>query len=137
MKNKIFEYSVKINESHLDVFGHVNNAVYAQLFDQARWDFITENGMGLSHIEETSVGPIVLEMNIKFIKEVRNRETLRIFSQVQKVLRSRMVITQSMKNTAGEEVAVGEFVCVIFDLKKRRPRPPTEAWLKACGVSNV
>ena len=134
MNNEIFRYEVKINESHLDVFGHVNNAVYAQLYDQARWDFITENGMGLEFIESSGIGPIVLEMNIKFLKEVRNREILTITSQVISIVRSRMIIEQQMINQKGDVVSTGQFICVIFDLKKRRPKVPTQDWLHACGV---
>ncbi len=40
-------YDVLILESHLDTFGHVNNAAYLTLFEESRWDFITKNGYGL------------------------------------------------------------------------------------------
>ena len=40
----MFSYKVKIRESHLDTLGHVNNAVYLVLFEEARWAyFLTEH----------------------------------------------------------------------------------------------
>ena len=40
--NEVFEYELVIKECHLDSFGHVNNAIYVQLYEEARWDFITK-----------------------------------------------------------------------------------------------
>ena len=44
MQNKIFEYPLTIKEFHLDTFGHVNNATYLQIYEEARWEFINQNG---------------------------------------------------------------------------------------------
>ena len=52
MVNRVFEQSIVIREEHLDTFGHVNNARYLEIFEQARWDFITDNGFGLDYIEQ-------------------------------------------------------------------------------------
>ena len=41
MINPIYEYEKTILEQHLDTFGHVNNAAYLVLYEEARWDFIT------------------------------------------------------------------------------------------------
>ena len=40
------EYPMTILEHHLDTFGHVNNAMYLQLFETARWQWITDGGDG-------------------------------------------------------------------------------------------
>jgi len=48
-----FEYEVQIKEMHLDSFGHVNNAAYVMLYEEARWDFITRNGFGLDYVLES------------------------------------------------------------------------------------
>ena len=51
----IFEYQVLIQEVHLDSFGHVNNAAYVMLYEEARWDFITKQGFGLDYIQKHQV----------------------------------------------------------------------------------
>ena len=75
---KIHEYEVLIKESNLDTFGHVNNAVYLELFEEARWDLVTKNGYGLKEVLERKVGPIILEINIRFMKEIGLREKIKI-----------------------------------------------------------
>src|SRR5258708_3909178 len=71
-------YEVIIRESHLDSFGHMNNAAYLILFEEARWDFITKNGYGLKKVQELQQGPVVLELNLKFRKEITLREKIKI-----------------------------------------------------------
>lgn len=58
-------YEVVIRESHLDTFGHVNNATYLTLFEEARWDIVRSRGFGLDDIKRTGLGPTLLEVNVK------------------------------------------------------------------------
>src|SRR3984885_14489467 len=82
MPSKIFSYPIMIKETYLDTFGHVNNAMYLTLFEQARWDFITKNGYGLKKIQETGIGPTILQIKLTFLKELRLREKITIETQL-------------------------------------------------------
>jgi acyl-CoA thioester hydrolase len=53
MNHKIHTYPLTIKETYLDTFGHVNNAMYLALLEEARWDLITTNGYGLKIIQVT------------------------------------------------------------------------------------
>ena len=44
---KMFSHQVKIKEAHLDTLGHVNNAVYLVLFEEARWAYLEEKKYSL------------------------------------------------------------------------------------------
>ena len=57
----IHEKPIAISEAHLDSFGHLNHARYFELFEQARWDIITERGFGIETINRTKTGPVILE----------------------------------------------------------------------------
>ena len=82
MENFIeFEYKTQILEHHLDCFGHVNNARYLDLYEEARWDFITENGYGLKEVQVNKKGPIVLDVTCRYKREIVNRETITIKSR--------------------------------------------------------
>ena len=128
-----FNYSLIIRESHLDTFGHVNNATYLSILEEARWELITQNGYGLSYIRETGLGPTILEINIKFIKELRLREEI--------IIESRMIsyegkigkIVQKMLRN-GEECCIAEFTVGLFSVKERKLVLPTPEWLKAIGL---
>src|SRR6476620_10426697 len=78
----VHEYRVFIVESHLDTFGHVNNATYLQLFEEARWDLITSRNFGLEKVRETQTGPVILEAHVKFQRELHNRATVTIVSEL-------------------------------------------------------
>ena len=63
-KNLVFTFEKMITEIHLDSFGHVNNAMYLQLLEEARWDFIHKRGFGLGVIQEKKIGPVILDLSI-------------------------------------------------------------------------
>ena len=62
----VFKYELQILGTHLDAFGHVNNSVYLQLYEMARWDFIEKNGFGLEVIKELKQGPVILDLSLTF-----------------------------------------------------------------------
>ena len=78
---KVFEYSVIVREHNLDTLGHLNNASYLQIFEEARWDFSNKGGFGLDWVLSNKQSPIVLKAEMSFRKEVLNREALLIQSE--------------------------------------------------------
>tara|TARA_Y100001970_G_C14201519_1_gene841388 strand:- start:1525 stop:1926 length:402 start_codon:yes stop_codon:yes gene_type:complete len=78
---KVFEYSVIVREHNLDILGHLNNASYLQLFEEARWDFSNKGGFGLDWVLLNKKSPVVVKAEMSFRKEVLNRETLLIESE--------------------------------------------------------
>lgn len=135
MAHKIFEYPVEILEHHLDSFGHVNNAAYVKLYEEARWDFITKNGYGLKKILELQQGPVILDLKVKFKRELKNRDSIIIYSQVHEILNSRMIILeQTMKKPDGKISSEALFTIGFFDMKERKLMDASPDWLKAVGV---
>lgn len=132
---KTFEYTVLIRESHLDTFGHVNNARYLELFEEARWQAITDRGYGLKEVLKSGVGPTILEVTIQFRREIRNRETIRIQTTVEKSEGKIMVLKQTMLNSSGEEASRAVFTVGLFDLKQRKLIDPTSEWKHAVGLT--
>jgi acyl-CoA thioester hydrolase len=133
MNTKIHYYSKTILEPHLDVFGHVNNAVYLEILEEARWDMITQNGYGLEQVMETGLGPVLLEVHLKFKKELRLRQTISIETTVGSFDKVVCVIHQEIKNEKGEICCIADFRSALFDLKRRKLVPPSQEWLKAIG----
>ncbi len=131
MENKIFDYPITIKEHHLDTFGHVNNATYLQIYEEARWELITQRGYGLSKIKSSGLGPIILEINIKFLKEIHLRKEVVIRTQslgyTGKISRLKQWITDN-DGTIYSEV---EMVLGLFDTKERKLIEPTEDWINA------
>jgi acyl-CoA thioester hydrolase len=130
-----YDYKVLIRESHLDTFGHVNNAVYLTLFEEARWDFISMNGYGLKRIQETKQGPVILDVTVKFLKELRLREEITIRSETVHYKGKVGQIKQQMLKSDGTVACEAFFTFGLFDTQARRLIDPTDEWKKAVGVS--
>ena len=130
---KIFSYDLTIKEYHLDTFGHVNNAKYLEILEEARWDLITKNGYGLNDVVTRKIGPVILEVNIKFRKELKLREKVTIQTQCTKHEGKIGYIEQKIINEKGESSATALFTYALFDLQSRKIIDPTPEWLKAIG----
>jgi len=138
MEVTTFQYPMLIIEKHLDTFGHVNNATYLELYEEARWDFIEKNGWGLKKIQATGIGPVILELNLKFKRELKNRKQITITSVFKEMKNSKvMVLFQQMINCDGAVASELELEVGVFDLKQRSLITPTPEWLNAVGVKNL
>lgn len=130
----VAEYPYLIKEKELDSFGHVNNAAYLVLFEEARWETITARGYGLKKVHELKIGPVILELNLKFKREVANREKVVIKTGVLKHAGKISTLRQVMLNSKGEEACVAEFVIGLFDLNARKLIDYTPEWNAALGL---
>ena len=131
MSEAVHEYEVFIRETHLDTFGHVNNATYLTLFEEARWDLITARGYGLETIRETRLGPVILEANVKFRREVKNRETIVIRTTLESYENNIGRLRQKMLKADGQLACDATFVCALWEIYARKIVPPTPAWAHA------
>jgi YbgC/YbaW family acyl-CoA thioester hydrolase len=137
---RLFEYKILIKESDLDTFGHVNNARYLSLFEEARWDMIHSRGYGLREVQARGQGPVVLEINIRFQREVKLRDVVTIQTSVLEpetvAEKLTMRLEQRMLNAKNEICCSADFTFGLFDLKTRKLILPTPEWLHAIGVPN-
>ena len=132
--SKIFEYDLMIKEFHLDTFGHVNNAVYLQIMEEARWDLITKNGYGLKEVFAKKIGPTILEVNLQFKRELKNRQKIKILTSCLEYTKKVGTIEQKIINEAGEECAIAHFKFGLFDLNQRKLIDATPEWKHAIGA---
>lgn len=130
------KYEIIIKEHHLDTFGHVNNAVYLQMYEEARWELITRGGYGLREVRENLQGPVILEANLKFIRELKLREKITVSYELLdytgKIGRLKQIMTKENGEVASELIMTMGF----FDLKTRKLIEPTPAWRKAIGLDS-
>lgn len=131
----LFKYEVIIKEHHLDSYGHVNNAIYLALYEEARWEAITSRGYGYKKVHDTGLGPVILEINLKFTKELKLREkiviTLEVASYKGKICKLRQLMIKENQEIASEAI----FTTAFFDLKNRKLISPNADWLRAIGIS--
>lgn len=136
MNTKIFSYPTVIKEIYLDAFGHMNNATYLTLFEEARWDIIVKNGYDIKKIKETGLGPTILEIKINYFKELYPRDEIIIEGQVTFYQGKVGKILQKMLRH-GELCCQAEFTIALFSLKERKLVRPTPEWLRAIGMDEA
>ena len=134
MSPKKHIYKMLILESHLDTFGHVNNASYLQILEEARWDLVTQQGYGLNRILESGQGPVILEAQLRFRKELRLRQQITIMTEFSSFEKRLAKIHQEILNEENFLCCTAEFKFGLFDTKTRKLIAPTPEWLKAIGA---
>ncbi len=129
-----FSYSIQIKEHHVDSIGHVNNATYLALYEEARWEGITGNGYGFKEIQKLKKGPVILEINIKFMRELLLREDITITTEILGFKGKIGQMKQQMLKKDGTVASEAIFTFGLFDLVERKLIEPTEEWKKAVGL---
>lgn len=126
-------YSLVIREGHLDSFGHVNNAEYLRLLEEARWEFITDRGYRFQRIQETGLAPVILDIHLKFKQELRLRQKIWIETTFLSVQRKLARMQQVIRSEEGQVCCTADLIFGIFDLKQRKLVTPDAEWRKAIG----
>jgi thioesterase-3 len=124
-----------VKPEHCDVYGHVNNAHYLTLFEDARWDLITANEYGLDKIKACGIGPVILEAHVKYLSELREGEAI-VVETVGLTYEGKVgTLQQVMKSEAtGKVSSEAVFTFGLFDLKARKLVQPTAEWEKGIGL---
>lgn len=128
------QYKKLILEQHLDTLGHVNNATYLALFEEARWQLITDNDYSIETVQKLKQSPIILRVEMDFKSEVRNRENICIETELIEYPSRVGKLRQKMLKEDGKLACEAIFTFGLFDLKERKMIPPTDAWKKAIGM---
>jgi acyl-CoA thioester hydrolase len=132
--NKIFEYSFIVTDDLLDGYKHVNNARYLDLYERARWDILERSNLGAEFVHNHKIGPIILEVTVRFSRELLPGEEIKIISTFRKKNELVLFIDQQMINSHGEIASKAVFTSSMFDLEKRKMIKADEEWLKAMGL---
>lgn len=128
------EYKISIKESNVDSYGHLNNAAYLMLFEEARWEAITPRGYGFQEIHKLRQGPVILEVNVKFMKEIRLREDITITTKVLNYKGKIGQMLQQMIKMDGTVASEALFTFGLFDMNQRKLIEPTAEWKKALDL---
>jgi YbgC/YbaW family acyl-CoA thioester hydrolase len=120
-----------IEPRHCDLYGHMNNAAYAELLEEGRWDFITRRGYGRDTVTELNQGPVVLQLNIRFRRELSPGEQVIVESHLSQMRSRSATVSQRILAADGQVACEAEATLGLFDLGSRRLIAPNERWKAA------
>lgn len=115
-------FNFEISEKYLDDYGHVNHAAYLEIFELARWDYLAKRGYSRNWVVENQKGPVVLEANIKYKREVLPHENIYIETQLLAhdkplLMKAHQKMYKEDKKTLASEI---DLLFGMMDLKERK-----------------
>jgi len=80
----IFKYKKRIYGYECDVYGHLNNAVYLQIFEAARSEAIIEMGLPLSELKKEGIMMFVVHVEVDYKKGILHEDDITVQSRILK-----------------------------------------------------
>jgi acyl-CoA thioester hydrolase len=122
-----FSVRVTVRGYETDVQGHLNQAVYLNYAEHARWSLLQEAGITQSGLISQGVGPVALETTIRYKRELLAGDEADVSCAFTwsdgKVFTIEQTITKADGTVAAEITAVGG----LLDLKRRKLVPDPQA----------
>jgi acyl-CoA thioester hydrolase len=66
-----FSLRIRVREYELDAQGHLNQAVYSQYAEHARWECLRAAGVSQDDLAASGLGPAMLKTTVRFLRELR------------------------------------------------------------------
>ncbi|UNZ17604.1 acyl-CoA thioesterase [Streptomyces sp. 891-h] len=115
-----FTVPVTVRGYETDTQGHLNQAVYLQYAEHARWSLLQAAGIEQSALVASGVGPVVLEQTLRYRRELRAGDEVTVSCAFEwgerKIFGMRQLIVKADGAVAAELTGVGG----IMDLGARR-----------------
>jgi len=120
-----FAVPVTVRGYETDVQGHLNQSVYINYAEHARWSLLKAAGITQAGLIGSGVGPVALETTIRYRRELLAGDEVEVTCVFEwgegKTFRIRQTISKEDGTVTAEITAVGG----LMNLKERRlvPRP--------------
>ena len=112
---------IKVRGYHCDFYGHVNNARYLELMEEARWQYL-EVGLGLEYWSGRGLGFVVAGIDIKYKRPASPGMELEISTEMTESEGRTGYIQQVFTDRqSGKTVVEARVKFAVIDLKTGRP----------------
>jgi thioesterase III len=135
---KQFRHTLEVRGYELDGYGHVNNAVYLNYMEAARWALLKETGVGLAQFKEWKRWPVISKIEANYLKPTYQDDVLEIRTTVVEADRVRFAFDQEIFRVdggAGELVFRGKVWAVMVNELGRPAELPDV--LKSLGIGDA
>ena len=123
-----YSFSISLTPRYRDIDpnGHVNHAVYATYFEEARtayWEAVVDEPLA-------EAGVALVSQQIEYERELRLGDKITVLMRVDELGDASIPMRYELRR-AGRSVATGSVVMVAFDRTERRSRRIPERWRSA------
>ncbi|RVU42896.1 acyl-CoA thioesterase [Lujinxingia sediminis] len=121
-----FSTTLRVRGYELDVFGHVNNAVYLNYFEHCRWEAFGQLG---SDARKSDAQMVVRKLSVEYMAAAYLFDEIEVTLWIERLGRTSATFGQSLRRVSdGQVLASAEFVMVTIDATGRPVELPE--WLR-------
>jgi acyl-CoA thioester hydrolase len=133
-----FSVRVTVRGYETDALGHLNQSVYLQYAEHARWCALQAAGTGQSELLAKGVGPVVLETTIRYLRELRAGDEVEVTCAFEWGEGKTFRIAQTIRKADGTVSAEVSGVGGLLDLTERRlVKDPREVFRTLASAPDV
>lgn len=125
-KEKPFELPLTVRGYEMDAFQHVNNAVYVQYFEHARWMAFRELGPGWLGGEGESI--VVRKLSVEYFAPAKVYDELLVRVWIEKVGRTSLTLHQDLRRADNDLVLATAEVIAVYLGSDGRPAEVPHSW---------
>lgn len=115
-----FSVRVTVRGYETDVQGHLNQAVYLNYAEHARWSLLHAAGATQAQLVGRGVGPVTLETTIRYRRELLAGEEVDITCVFEWGSGKTFRLLQQIRKSDGTVAAEIDAVCGLMNLKERK-----------------
>jgi acyl-CoA thioester hydrolase len=130
-----FRVSVVVRGYELDTQGHLNQAVYLQYAEHARWELLRAAGVPQDRLLASGVGPVALESTIRYLRELRGGDEITVSCAFEWGSGKTFRLAQRFELPDGTLVAEVTGVGGLLDLTARRLVPEPGKHLRSLATA--
>ena len=123
---------ITVRSSHIDMFGHVNNARYVEFLEWGRLQMTQDLRIDFMGMVAAGIGPAVVRLEVNYRKESSMGDILIIDTQAVELKNNKVgIIKQTITNKkSGKLICDAVVTFVMFDLKQRKSVPMPDSMKK-------
>ncbi|WP_309248703.1 acyl-CoA thioesterase [Streptomyces sp. MNP-20] len=129
-----YSVGIVVRGYETDTQGHLNQAVYLQYAEHARWSILMAAGIRQADLIGKGVGPVALENTLRYRSELRAGEEVSVSCRFlwgeRKTFRIEQIFTKPDGTVAAELTGVGG----LLDLKERRMVDDPKEYFRALAT---
>lgn len=124
-----FRVRIPVRISDLDPQLHVTGSAYQQYADHARFACVAAAGVSVPDLLAAGFGPVNLELNIRYLRELRADDTVAIDCRWNWGEGKTYRVDHTLTRGDGEVAATVAFVAGLLDLNERKlVADPARVW---------
>jgi len=129
-----FSVQVTVRGYETDALGHLNQNVYLQYAEHARWCVLQAAGLGQAELVAKGVGPVVLETTIRYLRELRAGDEVEVTCAFEWGEGKTFRMAQTIRKQDGTVSAELTLTGGLLDLRERRLVADPQGYFRALAV---